>query len=389
MEALKLIDFIKKYQKRIAVIFSLLLFTFASGYTSIYGLTKNLTIELNERLNAYDMAEVNVITNANTNKTIREVLEENSYPVDDNYSFDTDLDTKVREVNDRIIISKKINGILSSDGDSISYSSSAETVGDLLSELEIRLAANDTVEPSVDTLLAADNSNIVIHRQSLEKETREESISYETVQTEDPNLEKGVVEIDIPGIEGKKIVTEEVKYRDGIAIGRTVLEEEHLLDPVSQVQRVGTGANLAANSSTTNSIVSGSNRPSTSSSGSTSTTGYGYNGTNLSEDDYNLVCAIVEHEGGSSYEGALAVMSCVMNRVDANGYGSDPVSVLTAPGQFASYLDGYYKQFLNNSSTSVRQAVTDCLNGKRSHNYLNFRSYQTTGSEKIGGNWFF
>ncbi len=106
--------------------------------------------------------------------------------------------------------------------------------------------------------------------------------------------------------------------------------------------------------------------------------------------NFNLICAIVQHEGGDSYDSALAVMSCVMNRCDSGRWGgSDPVSVLTAPGQFSSYSGGYYKQFLNNPSPVVQQAVLDCLNGKRNHPYQSFRSYPTSGSVNIGGNWFF
>lgn len=105
---------------------------------------------------------------------------------------------------------------------------------------------------------------------------------------------------------------------------------------------------------------------------------------------FDLICAIVQHEGGANYESALAVMSCVMNRCDSGRWGgTDPVSVLTAPGQFASYLDGYYKQFLGRSSLEVQRAVLDCLNGTRSHPYQSFRSYRTSGSVNIGGNWYF
>lgn len=107
------------------------------------------------------------------------------------------------------------------------------------------------------------------------------------------------------------------------------------------------------------------------------------------DQDFDLICAIVASEGGTSYEGAMGVISCVMNRVDA-GYGSDAISVLTAPGQFASYLDGYYIQYLGNAPAAVQQAVTDCMEGGiRSHNFLSYRNYQTSGSVNIGGNWYF
>lgn len=368
-----------RFDKRIAVILAMVLFVFASGYTCIFSLSKSITIELNERKSSYDKAEVNTIENANLNKTLGEILEENDLPTSDRYEYGYDLDTKVREIADTLTINKKIDGTLKTDDQLISFYSGAETVGDLLNEYDIRLSPSDIVEPSADTLITASNPNIVIYRQYQERESREEAIPYETINKNDPNLASGQVVVDIPGIEGKKYVTEDVKYRDGMAIDRTLIDETMLLEPIAQVQRVGTGTGSASSGS-----GSSSNR------NNLQVSYGGYNGTTLSQEDFDLVCAIVEHEGGSSYDSALAVMSCVMNRVDAPGYGSDPVSVLTAPGQFASYLDGYYKQFLGRSSTVVREAVRDCLNGVRSHNYLNFRSYQTTGSVQIGGgNWYF
>lgn len=116
------------------------------------------------------------------------------------------------------------------------------------------------------------------------------------------------------------------------------------------------------------------------------------NGTqSASASDFDTICAIVAHEGGTSYEGSLAVISCVMNRVDSGAWGgSTALGVLTAPGQFASYLDGYYTQYLGAEIPEVRQAVRDCMEGGvRSHPYMSFRSYQTSGSVNIGGNWYF
>lgn len=108
------------------------------------------------------------------------------------------------------------------------------------------------------------------------------------------------------------------------------------------------------------------------------------------EQDFDTICAIVASEGGTSYDSAMGVISCVMNRVDA-GYGSDAISVLTAPGQFASYVDGSYVHYTNKKyPDSVKHAVIDCMqNGIRSHNFLNYRNYETSGSINIGGNWYF
>lgn len=374
-----MVEFYKKYNKRLAVLCATVLFVVASGYTCFFSLSKSLTVEVNERLTSNDSTKINIITNANMNKTLREVLEANNYPTDDTYVYGVDLDTKVREV-DVLTIDRKVKGTITVDNEEISFSSGAPTIGDLLAENEIKLSTIDIVSPSVDSVLTSDNSQITINRQSQKREDREEAIEYETITKSDPNLALGEIVIDIPGMEGKKSVTEDVKYKDGIAISRNLVTEETLLEPINQVVRVGTGTGSSGSNSTGPVIIGDSDVLAE----------LGYNGTSLTQQDYNLVCAIVEHEAGSNdYESALAVMSCVMNRVASPNYPDDPVSVLTAPGQFASYLDGYYTQFLNNTSYEVNRAVRDALNGARNHNYLNFRSYQTSGSVKIGGNWFF
>jgi peptidoglycan hydrolase CwlO-like protein len=106
-------------------------------------------------------------------------------------------------------------------------------------------------------------------------------------------------------------------------------------------------------------------------------------------DQLDFICAVVAAECNSSYDGALAVISCVMNRVDSGKWGGkDAVSVLKAPGQFAAYLDGPYKKYLGGKYPDyVKQAVIDCMQGgKRSHPYQSFRAGSSYGVWNCGGN---
>ena len=107
--------------------------------------------------------------------------------------------------------------------------------------------------------------------------------------------------------------------------------------------------------------------------------------------NFDLICAVVQQEGGASYEGALAVITCIMNRADSGRWGgNDPVSVITAPGQFSAYLDGTYTRYLGCSSAAVQNAVRDCIGkGVRIHPFQSFRSYPTPGSTFIVNQWFF
>lgn len=123
------------------------------------------------------------------------------------------------------------------------------------------------------------------------------------------------------------------------------------------------------------------------------------------EDDEKLdiIYAIVASESASSYEGALAVITCALNRCNSDTWahnGKDPYSQLTASGQFSYGISQYadaHKKYLNGMAPDcVKQAVNDALNnGVRNHNFTSFRTdtEETRKShpngQSIGGNWYF
>ncbi|MDO4647828.1 MAG: C40 family peptidase [Eubacteriales bacterium] len=120
--------------------------------------------------------------------------------------------------------------------------------------------------------------------------------------------------------------------------------------------------------------------------------------TTYSQEQLELIWAIVAQEDNGSYEGALAVITSAMNRTESGvwGYaGGNALAQLMAPGQYCYSIDNYWKSRLNgNVPEYVKQAVNDCLKrGIRNHNYTCFRSTRgkTTGASavQIGGNWFF
>lgn len=114
-----------------------------------------------------------------------------------------------------------------------------------------------------------------------------------------------------------------------------------------------------------------------------------------SASDLDLIYAIVAQECSHPYEGALAVITCACNRAEGSKWsylGNDPLSQLTAKGQFCYSYGNNYKRYLGGKApTCVVQAVNDALTtGVRNHPYLSFRSYQSNGSTtNIGGNWYF
>ena len=100
-------------------------------------------------------------------------------------------------------------------------------------------------------------------------------------------------------------------------------------------------------------------------------------------DDINLLYSVVASEAANDPDDALAVASVIMNRCDAGNWGgTDPISVITASGQFSGYLDGYYQKYYNGSTPipdCIKTAVDDALNGVRNNSYQSFRSNGSTG----------
>lgn len=124
-------------------------------------------------------------------------------------------------------------------------------------------------------------------------------------------------------------------------------------------------------------------------------TGYGVSG--YSKEQLELLWAITAQECSTSYDGALAVITCAMNRASMNygGYGTDPLSQYMAPNQFCyspSVSDPslWQRRLGGNVDEFVKQAVYDCLSGgKRNHQFTSFRGNPVPGAVNIGDNWYF
>lgn len=104
----------------------------------------------------------------------------------------------------------------------------------------------------------------------------------------------------------------------------------------------------------------------------------------LTNEEKKLLKSVIAAEAINDYDDALAVASVIMNRCDEGNWGgSDPISVITAKGQFSSYFDGYYQKYYNGSveiPESIDTAVEDALSGIRNNSFLEFRS---AGSSKF------
>ena len=99
----------------------------------------------------------------------------------------------------------------------------------------------------------------------------------------------------------------------------------------------------------------------------------------LTDKDFDLLCAIVASEGNLSYDESLAVVSTILNRCDNSEFitmfGKDPIAQITGLNQFTSYGNGSYKSYLNGKApVEVINAVKDALSGVRNHRFCNYKA---------------
>lgn len=114
----------------------------------------------------------------------------------------------------------------------------------------------------------------------------------------------------------------------------------------------------------------------------------------MTDDELNLLYAIVMQEGGEDYYAAEAVMSTIMNRVNNqrkwSWAGSTIIEQITYPQQFCYSIDDYWVQYLDgNVPISVKTAVRNVIEFGPTHDYDCFRGYYVEGAEQIGDNWFY
>ena len=271
--------------------------------------------------------------------------------------------------------------ILLSSGYEMNVVTTSTKVEDILKENHIIVFDGESVTPDVKSDLS-DNSTITIKKGESVTIAQEQEFSPEEIlKSYQSVIEKIVTEkVEIPF----KTTTKEVangsqntqnqlvqagvngRYQNGNQISKDVISEKVIKEPVDKIIEV------RAKATTRSSVVR------------TGAKTWSY-----SEDDMNLLYAITCQESGSSYEGALAVITCAANRAEKRG--SDPLSEYKRKNQFCYTIDSYWKKYLNGKVPSfVKEAVKDALNGKRSHNFYSFRSSWTgIKGVHIGGNVYF
>lgn len=260
-------------------------------------------------------------------------------------------------------------------------------VEDILKENNIVVLEGESVTPDLNEELS-DNNTIII-KKGEKKElavasylsedeilesyksilvkviTVQEEIPFETITKDVSDGATSTLDrVTQIGQNGIKEVTYRIKFKDGAEFGeREVVSEKVIKEKVDKIVEVRTRTVTSRGSEVRDSS------------------------------ELETIWAIVRQEGGSSYESALAVASSAVNRANSSRWssnGSTMYEQLTAPNQYCYSIDNYWVKYLGgNVPDYVKEAVADAMAGKTNHPYTSFRSYYTSGSVNIGGNYYF
>lgn len=227
---------------------------------------------------------------------------------------------------------------------------------------EVENSKNITAE---EILASYDNivEKIITEQVKIPFETVKKDVSSGSKQKQDRIIQQGK--------DGLKEITYKVKYQNDKEIEKIKLSEKVIKEPVDKIIEVRQKQTVSRSASVR----------------------YSGGKWSYSASELDLLCAITAQECGSSYNGALAVITTACNRAESRKWrhnGTDPLSQYKAPYQFCYTIDNHWKKRLNGNYPSyVKQAVIDALNGKRNHNYLSFRAAGCASGVNIGGNVYF
>lgn len=161
-------------------------------------------------------------------------------------------------------------------GKTITTSTRAKTVGQLLSEKRITPTSQDTVMPAASTPVTS-GMLVQIWRNGKQTVTVDEDVAFTTRKVNDANRDIGYKEVQTAGVVGRKSVTYEIVMQNGIEVSRTAINSVVTTEPVEQVEVVGARISLPVGSHTDWMAAAG-----------------------IAEEDYGYVDFIISKESGWS-----------------------------------------------------------------------------------------
>lgn len=148
-------------------------------------------------------------------------------------------------IAEQVVIDRATPANLNLYGTPVPVRTHADTVDELLKEKEIKLNQGDTLQPDAATPITPDIQVFVV-RVGQEIAQVEEDIAPPTTFVDDYELTLGQTQVKDPGAPGKKLVTYEIEQANGVEVGRRIIQEIVVTQPVGRVVARGRKAPVVA-----------------------------------------------------------------------------------------------------------------------------------------------
>lgn len=194
------------------------------------------------RINVYRAAPVVIEDKDKTIQTVSAALTSRSiasqvgikvYP-EDEIRTEPSQDFIRDGIGSKVVIERSVPVTLNLYGTSLPIRTQAKTIEQLLREKNVVLQTGDNVRPSIDTPIS-DNTQVFVTRHGTEVMSIEESIAMPMETIEDSSLSFGTSAIRQQGSDGKKSVTYELQMENGVEVGRRMIQEVVVVEPVKQI----------------------------------------------------------------------------------------------------------------------------------------------------------
>jgi uncharacterized protein YabE (DUF348 family) len=172
-----------------------------------------------------------------TAPTVADALAQLGYPAADFVSASRSKRLPLSATSLVLRAPKKV--VVFHDGRKKTVTTTDAKVGQLLSDLGIKVGKHDRLTPSKEHSLK-NGQKIVLRRIVRKRKTVREALSYAVSRHNDSSMYQGETNVITAGIEGSAKVTYDLVYTDGKRTGQRLVSRHVLSQPRTQVEKVGT-----------------------------------------------------------------------------------------------------------------------------------------------------
>lgn len=170
--------------------------------------------------------------------TVADLLAQQGIVLGDEDTVSPAADTELTD-GATVQVSRAFAVAVSADFQTQSFLTQPITVAEFLSNNGIEVGACDWVSPAADTIVSPD-TDIVINRITYRQTQTSEVIKPQRVRKEDASLNTGQSRVLTPGVNGERVITNLITYKDGVPIDKQELSRVVAKEAQNEVLAVGT-----------------------------------------------------------------------------------------------------------------------------------------------------